>query len=145
MITFIKNNTHRVVQHFRHRRMYVIADAQDNSVTISKALFKHMKVMKQDEAKVMVFRAGDNYCFTLNPTIEQPTQLADIQYNSKYRCIGFECLVPTVNRIFYDYGLPANSRVKISVDVLRSVKGFTYYSLCRPNHDNNNAKKHKEA
>jgi hypothetical protein len=67
----------------------------------------------------------------LNPSLDQPTHLADVQYNSKHRCIGFECLVPTVNRIFYDYGLPADSRAKLSVKT-QTTHGMEYYVIRRP-------------
>ena len=108
-------------------RLYVIADATDNSVTFSRDLFRLLDVMGEDEAKVFVFRlcnatsedpngwSGTIYAFTVNPPIKQETQLADIQFNQKHRCIGFECLCPTVNQIFYDYQLPAMSKAKLSV------------------------------
>lgn len=131
---------------YRHRSLYVIADPADNSVTLSRALFEHMDVMNQEQAKVFMFSVGDGsagtgiYAFTLNPDIEQPTCLADIQYNSKHRSIGFEALVPTVNRIFYDYGLPYDRPVKLSVEPATvpcgspQGKTFTYYKILRP-HD----------
>jgi len=111
---------------YRHRSLYVIADPADNSVTLSRALFEHMDVMNQEQAKVFMFhlcnvvtenkvQSGALYAFTLNPDIQQPTQLCDIQYNSKYRTIGFETLCPTVNRILYDYGLP-NCKTKLTVE-----------------------------
>lgn len=125
---------------FRRRTFFVICDPADNSVTLSKALFKHMDVMGMDEAKVYVFSlaTGDRalhekgeYGFILNPDFEQETQLADIQYNEKYKTIGFECLVPTVNRICYDYGLPHDKKAKLSVEVCRA-GDIKYYKICRP-------------
>lgn len=100
------------------RKTYVIIDGADNSVTLSEKLYKRIEKVCTDEAKVFVFRLSHEpvYAFCVNPILEQPTQLADIQYNSKYRCIGFESLNPTVNRILYDYSLPAGSRVKLSVE-----------------------------
>ena len=131
---------------YRHRSLDVIADPADHSVTLSRALFEHMNVMNQEQAKVFMFSVGDGsagtgiYAFTLNPDIGQPTCLADIQYNSKHRSIGFESLVPTVNRIFYDYGLPYDKPVKLSVEPdtvpcgSPQGKTFTYYKILRP-HD----------
>lgn len=124
---------------FRHS-LYVIADATDNSITISKRLFKHMRVMEQEKAQAYVFRLrteqglGD-YAFILNPQLgklENPTQLNNIQYNSKHKCIGFETLVPTVNRIFYDYNLPHDSRCRLSVKVGVTATGIVYYQICSP-------------
>lgn len=130
-------------------RLYVIADSTDNSVTFSKDLFRMLDVMDQDEAKVFVFHlcnaasenpsgwAGKLYAFTVNYQFSQETQLADIQYNQLHRCIGFECLCPTVNQIFYDYNLPVMSKAKLSVIPCKMpAKGdnpaFTYYIIVPP-------------
>lgn len=125
------------LERFAPRAFYVIADAGDNSITLSRALFRHMGIMRRsDEAKVFVFRIPYHreYGFTLNPHLDEPTQLADVQYNSKYRCIGFETLNPTVNRIAYDYGLPALARYKFTVQVCR-VHDLVYYKICRPKNE----------
>jgi len=109
---------------YRHRSLYVIADPSDNSITLSRNLFDLMDVINQEEAKVFVFKiiktsdsgiVVTHYGFCLNPDFEYPTQLCDIQYNSKYRTIGFETLCPTVNRILYDYALP-KCKTKLSVE-----------------------------
>lgn len=120
---------------------YVIADASDNSVTLSRRLFRRMGVMKLDVAKVFVFFIPEErlYAFTINPElgVDYPTQLNDIQFNGRYRCIGFETLCPTVNRIFYDYGLLPNTRCKLSVEACMNKDGITYYKILRP-HDKSN-------
>lgn len=114
-------------------RYYVIADPADNSVTLSKALFTHIKnnAREGDEARVFVFRVGDRYGFMANPGIEQPTQMCDIQYNDKYRCIGFETLCPSVGKIFYDYGIPAYKPQRLAVTIHKSVDKY-YYQFERP-------------
>ena len=90
-------------------RLYVILDPADNSVTLSKKLFSHIRKYSDtaDKAVVFVFRVSDSglFAFMLNPNIEKPTQICDIQYNEKYKCIGFETLNPSVGRILYDYNL----------------------------------------
>jgi hypothetical protein len=141
MIHTINNWLLRVWRWYRHRSLYIIADATDNSITISKGLFRYMDVMNLDVAKVFVFRlcntipvgnkTGTIYAFMLNPALNQPTQLADIQYNAKHKCIGFECLVPTVNRIFYDYGIPAASRAKLSIQPTKN-NDNEYFIICPP-------------
>lgn len=137
----------RIWPWYRNRYLYVIADPTDNSITLSRALFDLMDVMSLDVAKVFVFHlcnactedakwSGAIYAFTLNPPIEEPTQLADIQYNSKHHTIGFESLNPSVNRIFYDYGLPSDRRVKLSVKAatvpVASVAMLPYYIIMPP-------------
>lgn len=130
---------------YQRLRLYVIADSTDNSVTFSKDLFFLLDVMNQDVAKVYVTQIvnyeGCNkdvvYAFCINPPINQDTQLADIQYNSKHRCIGFECLCPSVARICYDYGLPAMQRVKLSVapcmiSRMNEKESLKYYVIMPP-------------
>jgi len=113
---------------------FVIADAKDNSITLSRALFERIKGEAKDEAKVFVFRikGSNEYAFMLNPKLSKPTQLADIQYNAKHRCVGFECLVPTVNRIFYDYGLRYDTRVKLRIREAKDALGRVLYIMCEP-------------
>ena len=114
--------------------MYVIADPRDNSITLSRRLVRRMGVMKAEQAKVFVFKTNDKYqryAFTLNPQLPEPTQLCDIQYNTKHRCIGFETLCPTVNKIFYDYRLPLAKAVKLSVRS-RTLRHITYYVIIPP-------------
>jgi hypothetical protein len=130
---YFRNMIDKIKNWFRRRSFYVICDPADNSVTLSKALFKHMGVMEKDESKVYVFFIPEDDCygFILNPNFNQETQLADIQYNGKYKTIGFECLVPTVGRIFYDYRLPHEGKVKLSVQVCHA-GDIDYYKICRP-------------
>lgn len=117
----------------------MIADPSDNSVTLSKHLFNHMKKDAErcgadGSPSVFVFRIPHNnaFGFMLNPDISEPTQLCQIQYNGKYRCIGFETLCPSVGRILYEYGLPAFRQVKLSVEVRETPQGKTYYQLIPP-------------
>lgn len=112
---------------------FVIADATDNSITFSKRLFKRLDVMSQSQAKVYMFHVPQHDCygFVLNPPIEQETHLAEIQYNTKHRCVGFEALVPTVNRIFYDYGIPADTKCCLTVEE-KKVGDMKYYLIRRP-------------
>lgn len=124
----------RFVQFLQSLGCWVVADATDNSVTFSRALFKKLRIMDMDEAKVFVFKVAGtgSYGFMLNPPIREDTQLAEVMYNGRYRCIGFECLVPTVNRIFYDYGLAADTKCKLSVRRVETVNGMVYYEICKP-------------
>lgn len=114
--------------------MYVIVDPNDNGVTLSRALFNHIKrnAHSDETPKVFVFRISNSYAFAINPPLDnRPTVLADIQYNSKYRCIGFEALCPTVGRILYDYGLPEDAICKLSVTV-QQCNNLTYYLIEHP-------------
>ena len=123
----------KLLQFIDNQLMYVIVDGADNSVTLSKRLTKNMKLMEQTQAKVFVFRIPESasYGFMLNPNIEQETQLSGVQYNGKYKSIGFESLCPTVNRILYDYALPSGKH-KLSVKRQRTKDGQVYYQICKP-------------
>lgn len=112
---------------------YVIADPHDNSITFNRWLFRDMGGNRLDSAKVFVFRISDTgeYGMILNPKLDKETQLADIQYNTKYRCIGIESLNPTVNRIFYDYWLPV-VRCRLAVARRRMPDGTKYYAILKP-------------
>lgn len=126
----------KVKKWWQSLRYYVIADPADNSVTLSKVLFNHIKneAFGSDEARVFVFKITDSGCFGFmtNPSIEQPTQMCNIQYNGKYRCIGFETLCPSVGQILHTYGLNASQCVKLSVSVCRTGQGKVYYQIERP-------------
>ena len=127
----------KIKRRFQSLRYYVLADAADNSITLSRQLFKHMKAHADgtDKASVFVFRVRENntFGFMLNhPFTAENTQLCDIQYNDRYRCIGFETLCPSVGLMFYEFGLPAGCRAHLSVSVRKTADGRTYYEIDRP-------------
>lgn len=129
----------KLINKWRSLRYYVIADPSDNSVTLSKSLFFHMKKDAERSGSdgspsVFVFRIpqGGTFGFMLSPEISEPAQLCQIQYNGKCRCVGFETLCPSVGRIFYEYGLPALRPVKLSVSIKRTPQGKVYYQIDVP-------------
>lgn len=122
---------------------YVIADPRDNSVTLSQALFTHIKNNTSDinNTDVFVFRTSDtgHYGFTINPIFNTPTQMTRLQYNTKYKCIGFETLLPTVTRIFYDYAIYDNKPCKLTVTIHKTVnKELPYYMIEQPHKTSKN-------
>lgn len=130
----------RIITWWRNRRNFVIMDARDNSVTFSHSLFRHIKRVYGEadiRPKVFVFYtpATKRYGFAVNVPFDQPTQLADIQYNSKHRCIGFESLNPTVARILYDYGVGPDRFMKpckLTVTTQVTPQGRVYFQIERP-------------
>lgn len=122
------------IRRLRDRAAYVIADPADNSITFSRCLYKRLRILETGKGKVMVFRLKDDgrYCFTLDiPEEAKDTQLAEVMYNSRYRCVGFESLVPTVNRIFYDYSLPAGAQCKLTTQEVVT-DTMKYHIICPP-------------
>lgn len=135
----------------RYHRHFIIADSRDNSITFSRRLWRHIcRNSQSDGAKVFVFKIHEGsvcsvvepsgetplYGFSINPDIEQETQIADIQYNDKYRSIGFESLCPSVCRILYDYGFPFGKQIRLSVIPRRTPLGSLFYQIMRPRHAN---------
>ncbi|MEZ3589631.1 MAG: hypothetical protein K1V84_01170 [Muribaculaceae bacterium] len=125
----------RLIARWNSRRLFVIVDIRDNSVTLSRRLFRHMlKTSPMTDAKIFVFRVleTDCYGFTVNPDLGQETQLADLQYNTKHKCIGFETLNPTVAKILYGYGISGTTApVKLSITI-HHINTFTYYQIEKP-------------
>lgn len=120
---------------FRH---YVILDGRDNSVTFSRALWRHIRrhTGEQDRAQAFLFRiphpAECLYAFTINPDLGRPSVVAEIQYNDRHRTIGFEALCPTVARILNDHGLPAETVVRLAVAPERIKSGMLIYMILPP-------------
>lgn len=109
------------ILNLKNRGLYVDLDPNDTSITLSKKLFQKMGVMEQKEAKVMVFIIAQAceqpiYGFELNPPLPNDSEapVAEVQFNTKHHCVGFETLVPTVAKILYDYMLP-NQPVRLQV------------------------------
>ena len=103
----------------KRKTCYVIADQRDNSITLSESLAKRMGVFKRNVTKVFVFYipAMKEYGFIINPNLGDNVQMGTVQYNTKYKCVGFESLNPTVGVIGYDYGLPYDAVAKLSVRI----------------------------
>lgn len=129
---------HKLIIWWRNRHNFVIMDARDNSVTFSHSLFRHIKRVYGEadiQPKVFVFYTPATKCygFAINVQLANPTQLADIQYNSKHKCIGFESLNPTVAKILYDYGVARFMKpCKLTVTTQVTPQGRVYFQLERP-------------
>lgn len=129
---------HKIITWWRNRHNFVILDARDNSVTFSRRLFRYIQRMYGDsdvQPKVFVFYVPHTKCygFAVNAPVDQPTQLADIQYNSKHKCIGFETLNPTVAKILYDYGVARFMKpCKLTVSNHLTPQGRVYFQIERP-------------
>lgn len=97
------------------KKLYVILDAEDNSVTLSPRLAEIVMNRIVDENKIHMFKVGEEYAFSVNhpQLMDKDTPFAPLQKNMQYDCIGFNACCPSVNRIVYDYHLPDKVQVKI--------------------------------
>ena len=129
---------HKFITWWRNRRNYVVLDPRDSSITFSRRLFDRIKRLYGDadvSPKVFVFYepSAQRYGFALNMSFEQLAQMADIQYNSKYKCIGFESLNPTVARMLYDYEVEDFMiPCRLTVTEHTTAQGWVYYQIERP-------------
>ena len=124
----------RLANFFFRRYLYVVADPSDNSVTLSPLLLEFiLRVTGLGENKVYAFRLSSRggYAFMLNPDISEETVTSSIQWNSKHHCSGFACNCPSVNRIFYDYGIDRTAPARIFVKI-RRVCGQYIFVLKNP-------------
>lgn len=126
----------KIINWFKLRRQYyVIADASDNSMTVNQALYKAMDVENADDIRIFVFRVDDGFGFAINweETKSSDVQYSTLQFNDKYKSIGFETLNPTVNKMFYDFGLTGTMcKCKLTV-TKEKVKGRKYFKIHKPN------------
>ncbi len=125
-----------IINRLRRRGMYVILDPSDDSVTLSRKLYRSIdRECGGKPDTVFMFTAGGEYAFCCNPKergwleADSKAPLPRIQYNAKYRCIGFHAECPTVNRIVYDYGLPL-CKSRLSAYPCEA-KGIRYYRICK--------------
>lgn len=141
----------KLITWWRNRRNFVILDVNDSSVTLSRNVFKQIqKTLGADcaVAKIFVFhiRDVDSYGFVVNPPFMQPAQLADIQYNTRHHCVGFETLNPTVAKILYDYEIPRFMKpCRFTVTKHDNLVNIPYWQIERPFPKSNDSQSPKES
>ena len=116
------------------QKFYVEMDARDNSVSLSTTLFDHITENHDgDAAKIYAFYIPERseYGFVVNPVLPQDTIVSDIQYNDHCKQVGFELLCPSVNLIFYRYGITTDTAT-LEVDTFTLPDGTIVYSFVRP-------------
>ena len=110
----------------------VLIDGSDNSVSMSKGLIKAAGIFDKDIDGALIVRlvSTGEYAIVFKQNGDERIPMANaIQYNSKYKSIGFESLTPTVNRILNDYNLPLMS--KQTLWVKRKTTNINYWLICR--------------
>lgn len=113
-------------------RLYVVLDDSDNSVTLSPHLAEIVMADIVDENKIHMFSDGREYGFCVNhpDLVGKNTPFAPLQKNFQHNTIGFNATCPSVNRIYYDYGLECGKAVRKRVERCRC-KDFYYFKICR--------------
>lgn len=134
------------------RRLSIVLDPRDNSITFDPPLVRHMDILSQSQAFIYTFRVRhkvrywllpfltkgyrEYYAFSLNPPGIDPESdfVAQVQIDDSTGDIGYECLCPGVSRIAYDLDLPVSTRSRLSVVPHRTSgnDSFTYYRIVPP-------------
>lgn len=124
---------------FRHRNVFVVLDGRANSVTLSKGIYDHIMQKERTDNSIFVFRLSDRgtYGFCMREDWEElckaNTTFAQLQFNQKYKKVGFRSDYPSITAILDEYNLPLNRMVRLTCIPRKSAKGEHYYEIMRPN------------
>lgn len=136
-LKYIRNKI-RKIKCFWFRKYYVTLDGRVNSVTISKAIYNHMMRYERSNTEILVFKSSDTGLFSFAMREDFPklmqivTYFYPLQYNEKYKKIGFRTDYPSVTAILDEYGLPLDRMVRLSVIPRKTGSGETFYEIQRP-------------
>ena len=113
----------------------VLIDGNDNSVSLSKGMVKAVGIYDKDIEGALIVRLCDTGEYAIVFKVKDDSKCSDIprvsniQYNCKYKGIGFESLTPMVTRILNDYGLPILSKQSFAVKHVKNK--IDYWVLCK--------------
>ena len=124
---------------FRHRNDFVVLDGRANSVTLSKGIYDHIMQKERTDNSIFVFRLSNRgtYGFCMREDLEElrkaNTAFAQLQFNQKYKKVGFRSEYPSITAILDEYDLPLDRMVRLTCIPRKSTKGEPYYEIMRPN------------
>lgn len=127
------------VNGFRYRNHFVVLDGRANSVTLSKGIYDHIMQKERTDNSIFVFRLSDrgSYGFCMREDWEElrkaNTAFAQLQFNQKYKKVGFRSDYPSITAILDEYDLPLDRMVRLTCIPRKSAKGEPYYEIMRPN------------
>lgn len=127
------------VNGFRYRNHFVVLDGRANSVTLSKGIYDHIMQKERTDNSIFVFRLSDrgSYGFCMREDWEElrkaNTAFAQLQFNQKYKKVGFRSDCPSITAILDEYDLPLDRMVRLTCIPRKSAKGEPYYEIMRPN------------
>jgi hypothetical protein len=120
-----------IFRKLRYGRIYIIADSSDNSISLSDGFIaytrKNLGPIGKVAARVVKDDKGYYYIYFSADEDADETYHSVLCRNDYYDSIGFECLVPTVNRIFYDYKI-AGEHAQMDVSVVK-INGRKLYKI----------------
>lgn len=127
------------IKGFRYCNDFVVLDGRANSVTLSKGIYDHIIEKEHTDNSIFVFRLSDRgtYGFCMREDWEElrkvNTAFSQLQFNQKYKKVGFRSDFPSITAILDEYNLPLNRMVRLTCIPRKSAKGEPYYEIMRPN------------
>ena len=127
----------RIHDFFHRHEIYVEIDPRDNSVTMSRGFVSAAVVLHMEDDKVLVLCEKDDdkkFLFTFDvgaDVNEDETQVGHVQYNSKFSSFGFETLCPSVNWMYYKWGIRDMKMRKLKV-TRHVIHGKDYWYIETP-------------
>jgi hypothetical protein len=114
-------------------RRHVILRASDDSVTFSAALLRTIRRHTAKDLRVLTVsvKGTNDFAFIVAPKMNEVTEdvkLPTIQYNAATKEYGYHCFNPSVNMMFYEWGLNVDAVVKCRVSRKR-VRGQWCYII----------------
>lgn len=132
------SNKIRAIKGLWYHKYFVVLDGRANSVTVSQSLYNHMMSVERTNSDVLVFKSSDTnqYCFCMREDFPMLMQangcFCQLQYNERYRKIGFRSDRPSVTSICNDYDCPLDRMVRLSVLPRKTAQGEVFYEIQRP-------------
>lgn len=124
----------RAVKALWHHGKFVIVDGRDNTITISKRLYRDMTSSMRTDFRIYTFAVGNTYAFCFldaDPSLtEQHAPFELLQISAVHNTIGFHSDI--VSCILHKIGLPYDAICTISVIPKVSKAGIRYYELQCP-------------
>lgn len=117
----------------------MVLDGRANSVTLSKGIYDHIMRKERIDSSVLVFCLPHKgtYGFCMREDLEElrkaNTAFAQLQFNQKYKKVGFRSEFPSITAILDEYDLPLDRMVRLTCIPRKSAKGEPYYEIMRPN------------
>ena len=111
--------------------MEVTVDGTDNSCTVNRSLYAGLNIVGDEKFnRIYSFKAGQNVGFTLAPVqlAGVETVFHELQWNDKYRTVGFELTSPSVAQMLYAMGMPHDAKARLTVKP-RLTKGLIWFEI----------------
>lgn len=96
----------------KSKDLHITADCTDNSITLSPDLCKSLRTGQGKSVHIFVFQIKETgeFAFSrVSQTFAKQTQCGVVSYSQTLKSLGFISLVPTVNYMFYNMGIDADT------------------------------------